>query len=182
MRKHLYSELVRLAEKDSRIVLIVGDFGVHGLKEFSDKFPSRFINFGIREQAMIGVAAGMAHVGLRPIIHAISPFLVERPYEQIKLDLCYQNLPVILVSSGAPCDYMAEGPTHHCYNDLALMRMLPNMTAYQPFSNEQMTKYLEEALASSSPSYIRLHGKTEMVEPKTFVDCYGDTYEPPSRI
>jgi transketolase len=173
MRKHFYKELVRLGEKDDRIVVMVGDFGVYGLKEFSDKFPTRFINFGIREQAMIGVSAGMAHVGLRPIVHSIAPFLVERPYEQIKLDLCYQNLPVILVSSGAPCDYMAEGPTHHCYNDIALMQMLPNMTVYQPKTLESLTRAIESSLASDSPSYIRLMGKEGDVPYKTFMDSYA---------
>ena len=108
MRVQFGKTLVQLAEKDERITLVFGDVEQE-MKEFMQKFPNRYYNVGLCEQTMISMAAGMAIEGLRPIVYSITPFLIERPFEQIKIDIDEQNLPVIMIGFS---DYPTHGPTH----------------------------------------------------------------------
>jgi len=109
MRRRFGKIISQLAEKDEKIYVIVGDIGYRVFDEFRDKFPNRFINMGICEQSIISVASGMALEGLKPWVYTITPFLIERPFEQIKLDIDQQNVNVNLVGFA---DYPTLGPTH----------------------------------------------------------------------
>ncbi|MFC1653096.1 transketolase family protein [Planctomycetota bacterium] len=156
MRRQFKDTCLSLAEKDERVVLVFGDLSVYLFKEFSERFPERFLNLGILEQTMISAGAGLAATGLIPFVHSITPFLVERAYEQIKLDLCYNEFGVNLVSTGASFDYTWDGPSHHCYTDLALLRLLPGMEVTQPGTPQELDTLLCSQYANGKPSYFRM--------------------------
>ena len=132
MRNAFAKALTRLAEKDERIVLLSGDIGNRLFDEYKGRFPDRFYNCGVAEANMTGLAGGMALSGMRPITYTIAPFATVRCLEQIRLDVCYPNLPVVIVGVGAGLAYAGLGATHHACEDIGLMRMLPNMTVVCP--------------------------------------------------
>ena len=119
--------MVELAEKDEKIVLITGDIGYGIFDEYRKRFPDRFINIGICEQSMISVASGMALEGLKPYVFTITPFLIERPFEQIKVDIDQQNVNVKLVGYA---DYPTQGPTHAELDAEKLMGLFKNVKSY----------------------------------------------------
>src|SRR3989338_8280404 len=129
MRYKFGEVIAKLAEEDTDIYLIVGDIGYKVFDSYRAKFPERFINIGICEQSMIGVAAGMALEGLKPWVYTITPFLIERPFEQVKLDIDQQNVNVKLVGYA---DYPTQGPTHSELNGKILMGLLKNTHSYFP--------------------------------------------------
>lgn len=156
MRNTFANHITKIAQEDKRINLLVGDIGFKVFDEFALKNASQFINMGIAESNMIGVAAGMAMVDLKPVVYTIIPFLTMRPFEQIRVDLCLHNLPVILVGVGGGLVYDTLGPTHHALEDVALMRSLPNMNVFTPSDPNEVKKSFDNALKLKSPSYIRL--------------------------
>ncbi|MBY6266469.1 transketolase (plasmid) [Azospirillum sp. 412522] len=161
MRNAFAKEVTRLASADERVVLLSGDIG-NNLFEGVKKVGSRhFLNCGIAEANMIGVAAGMAMSGLRPIVYTIAPFTTTRCFEQIRVDLCYHEAPVIIVGTGAGLSYAELGPTHHSLEDLAILRTLPNMTVFAPCDIGEMVGCMRAALAHDGPSYIRIGKKGE---------------------
>ena len=122
IRKQFPKTLKEIAIRDKRVFVIVGDIS-HGIfSEYRKKIKNRYINLGILEPTMISISAGMSKTGFIPVVHTIAPFLVERSYEQIKLDFCYHKLPGLIVSVGGAFDYSALGCTHHSYNDLSIMK------------------------------------------------------------
>src|SRR5271157_3922256 len=125
MRKLFIQKLVELASCNPNIYLIAGDLGFSVIEPFKEKFPQLFINAGISEQNMIGVAAGLALTGKKVFVYSIIPFVTMRCFEQIRVDLCYQNLPVCMVGVGAGVAYGAMGSTHYATEDVAVMRVLP---------------------------------------------------------
>jgi transketolase len=147
---------MQLAEDDPRVVLVFGDLSVYLFKDFSERYPDRFVNMGILEQTMISAGAGLAATGLIPFVHSITPFLVERAYEQIKLDLCYNRFGVNLVSTGASFDYAWDGPSHHCYTDAAILRLLPGMEVMVPGTPRELDTLLQSQYANGLPSYFRM--------------------------
>ena len=153
MRRCLGKVLTKLAEQDESIYLIVGDIGFKVFDEFQEKFPERFINIGLCEQSMIGVAAGMALEGLKPWVYTITPFLIERPFEQIKLDIDQQNVNVNLVGFS---DYPTLGPTHTELDGRKTMSMFENIQSWFPENREETEKYLYQAYKSSGPTFISL--------------------------
>ena len=159
MRKTFASMLVEMAEKDDKLVVLIGDISHYLLKEFEEKYPDRFYNVGICEQSIVSVAAGLAMEGFRPVVHTIAPFCVERAYEQIKVDLCYQNLDVTIVSVGGSFDYAHLGCTHHCYSDVSIMRVLPNMEVYSPGNSEEFKNTFRRVWGNTSPKYFKLTSK-----------------------
>ena len=124
MRKEFGRFMAEIASKDERVVLIVGDIGYMIFDEFILKYPERFFNFGICEQSMISAASGMALEGLKPYVYTITPFLIERPFEQIKLDIDEQKCNVKLVGYA---DYPTQGPTHAEINAEGLMKLFKNI-------------------------------------------------------
>ena len=126
IRNQFADTVLEIGSKNKKVVIFVGDIS-HGIMQpFAKKFPNRYYNIGICEPAMVNVAAGLSKSGLIPIVHTIAPFLIERSYEQIKLDFGYQKLPVNLVSVGSSYDYSKLGCSHHCYSDFALMSQFEN--------------------------------------------------------
>ena len=157
MRDAFVAELYEIASRDPRVVLLSGDIGYGVFDKFRADFPDRWINMGIAEQNMIGVAAGMALEGKRPIVYTIVPFAVMRPFEQIRVDVCMQNLPVTIVGVGGGLAYGPLGPTHHSIEDVAIMRALPNMKVLVPSDPMEVRFLLEDTITNySEPTYIRL--------------------------
>lgn len=149
-------------ETDQSIIVITGDLGFSLLDGIKTRFPDRFFNAGISEQAMVGIAAGLAKEGKRVVVYSIIPFLIYRPFEHILLDVCYHRLPVILVGSAEGFSYGTEAISHYALNDLSLMLQIPNMRVYAPADREEAAEFIEEGLYSGSPCYFRLaKGKNE---------------------
>ena len=161
MRNAFASELLALAEKENRLFLLSGDIGNRLFDSYKERFPNRFINCGVAEANMMTVAAGMALAGILPVVYTIAPFATSRCLEQIKIDVCYQRLPVIIVGVGAGLSYASLGPTHHALDDLAVLRALPHMTLVCPGDPWEVRAALRSALSWGGPVYLRLGKKGE---------------------
>ena len=160
MRNEFAKICSNLLEEDDKAVILIGDISHFLLRNVQNIAPDRFYNIGICEQATISVAAGMAIEGMRPIVHTIAPFLVERAYEQIKVGLGYQKTDVTLVTVGGTYDYADLGCTHHCYADVALMRAIPGMEVYEPSTAKEFNQLFKQACGNGNPKYFRLSAKT----------------------
>lgn len=156
MRNTFSNTLIELAEKDETIILIVGDIGFGVFDQFIKKYPKRFINAGVAEANMIGTAAGLAMSGMKPIVYTIIPFLLMRTFEQIRNDICMQELPVTLVGVGGGLSYGTLGPTHHAIEDIAIMRSLPNMRIVSPCDPNEVNWCFRNVMQSPEPTYFRL--------------------------
>ncbi|MFA5906350.1 MAG: transketolase C-terminal domain-containing protein [Desulfobacula sp.] len=161
MRNAFAQEMTNQALVNEKIILLSGDIGNKLFDPFKEKFGDRFFNCGVAEANMTSMAAGMAMNGLFPVTYTITPFNTSRCYEQIKIDICYHNLPVIVVGVGAGLSYAGLGATHHSFEDIAIMRVLPNMHIFCPCDAVEVKLCLREALALKRPSYIRLGKKNE---------------------
>ena len=153
MRRRFGNIISQLAEKDEKLYVIVGDIGYRVFDEFRDKFPNRFINMGICEQSIISVASGMALEGLKPWIYTITPFLIERPFEQIKLDIDQQNVNVNLVGFA---DYPTLGPTHTEINAKKMMKLFNNIESFFPLDGDETEQMILQAYEREGPSFISL--------------------------
>lgn len=156
MRRTFLNTLTDLARKDKDIVLITPDMGFSVLEPFFNEFPDRAINCGIAEQNAISIAAGLALMGKKPYVYTIIPFLIERAFEQIKLDVAYMETNVKLVGIGAGFTYGTAGATHYATEDIALMRVLPNMTVCCPGDNNEAEQITRQSLNNTKPMYIRI--------------------------
>jgi transketolase len=163
MRNAFAAEITTLADEDERIVLLSGDIGNRLFDEFKARFSKRFLNCGVAEANMMSVAAGTALCGLRPVIYTITPFVTTRCLEQIRLDVCYHNLPVIIVGVGGGLSYASLNATHHSCEDIAFLRILPNMTVICPGDAIEVKLALRAAVQQAGPVYIRLGKKGEPV-------------------
>ena len=168
MRNAFASEITAGAAMDERIVLLAGDIGNRLFDEYKEKCPGRFFNCGVAEANMMSVAAGMATCGLKPVTYTIVPFLTTRCLEQIRVDVCYQNLPVVIVGVGGGLSYASLNATHHSCEDIAFLRMLPNMTVICPGDPVEVRLAWREAIQMDGPTYIRLGKKGEpTIHPET---------------
>ena len=157
MRAMFASVLHDLMEANERIVLLLADVGGFAMRKIFADFPERAFNLGICEQAIIGTAAGLAKEGFIPIVYGIAPFIVERCYEQIKLDIGYNASKVLLVTVGGSYDYSHEGPTHHCPADVAILYQVPGMNILTPGTSSETAWLLREAIETEAlPCYLRL--------------------------
>lgn len=163
MRNAFAAEIKALAEADERVVLLSGDIGNRLFNPYKETCGERFFNCGVAEANMIGVGAGLAKNGFKPVAYTIAPFTTTRCLEQIKLDACYHKLPLVIVGVGAGLSYAGLGPTHHSFEDLAILRPLPGMTLFAPCDAVETRLCLREALKLDGPSYIRLGKKNEPV-------------------
>jgi transketolase len=150
MRRAFGKTIVKLAEKDSNIILISGDVEQE-MEEFQKRWPERYFNAGLCEQSMISMVAGMALEGLRPIVYSITPFLIERPFEQIKIDIDEQKLPVMLVGQS---DYPTHGPTHRPLNAEGLVALFKNTMGYFPRNQQETEKAMIDAYLMAEPAII----------------------------
>ena len=153
MRKVFGQELLSYASKDDNMFLIVGDIGFGIFDEYKDRHRERFLNIGICEQSMISFASGMALEGFKPVVYSITPFLIERAFEQIKLDINHQNANVILVGYD---DYPKLGPTHKCLNIEKTMELFGNIKSYFPSNLESLKSNLNDAFSRVGPCFINL--------------------------
>ena len=163
MRNAFAAAVTRLGEVDPNLVMLAGDIGNRLFDSFKDRHPLRFYNCGVAEANMTGVAAGLAASGLRPITYTITPFNTLRCLEQIRLDVCYPNLPVIVVGTGSGLSYAGLGATHHSMEDIAVLRTLPNMHVVCPADPVEVGLAVADALRLARPTYIRLGKKGEPV-------------------
>lgn len=185
MRDSFSEELTELAGSDPRIVLLMGDIGNHMFDRFKELYPDRFFNCGIAESNTISVAAGLAMNGLRPFVYTFSAFDVGRPFEQIRVDLAFQNLPVVIIGLGGGLTYSSLGPTHYICEDLAITRVLPNMTVICPADAIETRAAIRASLQQEGPVYIRIGKKKEPIihdKPPTFVIGKGITIEEGTEI
>jgi transketolase len=163
MRNAFAAEITALAAEDQRVVLLSGDIGNRLFDDYKARAPGRFFNCGVAEANMIGVAAGMAICGLRPVAYTITPFVTTRCLEQIRVDVCYHHVPVIIVGTGSGLSYASLGATHHSCEDIAFLRCLPHMTVVCPGDPVEARLAVRAALAYDEPVYIRLGKKGEPV-------------------
>ena len=170
MRNAFIDQLIILAEENDKIFLIVGDLGFGVIENFEKKFPKQFLNAGVAEQNMMGMAAGLASAGYQVFVYSIGNFPVFRCLEQIRNDVCYQELNVSIVSVGAGLSYGALGYSHHAIDDIGVMKALPGMTIYSPADPIETRQALMASLSVKTPKYFRL-GKNG--EP-----CIFDSHSP----
>lgn len=156
MRKAFLAELVRQAKSNPDIFLITGDLGYGVLEEFQESFPNQFLNSGVNEQAMMGMAAGIASTGRRVFVYSIGNFPTLRCLEQIRNDVCLMENPVTVVSVGAGYAYGSQGYSHHALEDVAALRSLPNMEVLIPSCEEETRLLTEYVCKTKNPSYLRL--------------------------
>ena len=156
MRKIFGEWIVKKAEKDDKIILLVGDIGYRIFDEFKKKFPERFFNLGLCEQSMISIASGLALAGMKPYVYTITPFLIERAFEQIKIDVDAMNLNVKLIGYA---DYPNQGITHQeilTPEKLEKVNIFKNLVCYQPKSELETIKFLNNTYKEEWPTYISL--------------------------
>lgn len=161
MRNAFAAEITALGEVDPRVVLLSGDIGNKLFDNFKARAPGRFVNCGIAEANMMGMAAGMALNGLRPVVYTITPFTTTRCLEQIKIDVCYHKAPVLIVGTGSGLSYGELGPTHHSCEDIAILRVLPEMVVLCPADCDELRAGLRAALKQDRPVYMRIGKKGE---------------------
>lgn len=163
MRTAFIKQLVKEAETNDRIFLIVGDLGYSVVEQFADRYPDRFLNAGIAEQNMIGVAAGLAQEGYNVYVYSIGNFPTLRCMEQIRYDVAYHNLNVKIVSVGAGYAYGSLGASHHATEDLGMMRTIPDMVVCSPGDPVEAQAITKISASYDGPMYLRLGKAGEAV-------------------
>lgn len=156
MRAAFASTLLALAKANKNIILLTGDLGFSVFEEYIEQLPNQYLNAGVAEQNMTGIAAGMAMEGKIPVIYSIIPFITMRNFEQIRNDICYQNLNVKIVGVGAGFSYGPYGHTHHGLEDIGILRTLPNLTILCPGDPIEARLCVCAAFQADTPVYIRL--------------------------
>jgi transketolase len=188
MRKQLVSTIYELMTQNEKLCVLLGDIGVFGFKKCFEEYPERTYNIGILEQSMVSMASGFSKVELIPIIHTISPFIVERALEQIKIDFGYQKINGNFISVGNSYDYAGLGCTHHCPGDVIVLSSIPNMQIIAPGNASEFDSLFKETYNNGSPTYFRLSeykhdlnlditfGKANVLKTgsKATIVCYGN--------
>jgi transketolase len=160
MRAAFSDALVRLAKADPNVLLLTGDHGYALFDDFRRECPAQYINAGIAEQNMVGMAAGLARTGFRPFVYGLSAFIPVRVVEQIKLDIAHDHLPVILIGDGAGFVYSHLGTSHQSTEDIACTRAIPNLSIYSPADRFEVAACMELAYQAKGPVYLRM-GKSD---------------------
>jgi transketolase len=157
MRRIFGKTIEELAERDEKIILLTGDVE-QAMEIYKERFPDRFFNLGLCEQTMIGISAGMALEGLRPVVYSITPFILERPFEQLKIDIDQQNVPVMLIGYA---DYPTHGPTHRPLNAEGLAAVFQNIKGYFPKNSAETREAMIGAYERKEPAFISLKRDNE---------------------
>jgi transketolase len=173
MRNAFADELTKLGNDDPRVIMLSGDIGNKLFDKFRAAHPTRFLNCGVAEQNMTGVAAGLAMSGLRPVTYTITPFVTTRCLEQIRTDAAYHEAPVTVVSVGAGLAYAGLGPTHHACEDIAFLRSIPNMVVICPGDAWEVRAALRAVMKQDRPAYIRMGKKGEPLVHKGPVENFA---------
>lgn len=160
MRAAFSTELMRLAKADPNVLLLTGDHGYALFDEFRRECPDQYINCGIAEQNMVGMAAGLAKAGFRPFVYGLAAFIPIRVIEQIKIDIAHDNLPVVLIGDGAGLVYSHLGTSHQSAEDIACTRAIPNLTILSPADRFEMSACIRLAKDLATPVYLRM-GKSD---------------------
>ncbi len=158
LRQQFADTMLAVGQEDRDLVVIVGDISHGILQPFAKACPERYFNIGILEPTTMSLTAGMARVGLYPVLHTIAPFLIERSFEQIKLDFCYHKLHGNIITVGSAFDYSNLGCTHHCYGDFALLKTLPGVEITYPGSAVEFDALFRQAYRNDKVTYYRLPG------------------------
>lgn len=161
MRNKFAELITKAASKEEHICLLYADIGNRLFDKFKSVAPQRAINAGIAEANMTSMASGMTAMGMRPFIYTITPFTTARNFEQIKVDIAYANAPVVIVGTGSGLSYANLGPTHHSFEDIALMRTLPGMQIVCPADSMELEAIFPDVMASTNPVYLRIGKKNE---------------------
>ena len=156
MRKEFAATMEQLATEDDSIVFITGDLGYAALENLQAKLGKRFINAGVAEQNMVGVAAGFAHKGYKVFCYSIAPFIVYRCLEQFRNDVCFHNLPVFLVGNGGGYGYGIMGSSHHTLEDIACLSGLQNANVWVPAFADEVDPVIRQIVSDGRPAYLRL--------------------------
>lgn len=178
MRTAFIQQLIKEAQSNERIFLLVGDLGYSVVEPFAEQFPDRFLNVGIAEQNMTGVAAGLAKEGYNVFTYSIGNFPTLRCMEQIRYDVCYHNLAVKIVAVGAGYAYGPLGTSHHTTEDIGMLRAIPGMTVCSPADPVEARQITSFLCNSNAPAYLRLgkagepvlHSDGTIVEPYKIVE------------
>jgi len=160
MRAALSDALVRIARRDPRVLLLTGDHGYALFDAFRAQCATQYINAGIAEQNMVGMAAGLARGGFRPFVYGLSAFVPLRVVEQIKLDVAHDNLPVVLLGDGAGFVYSQMGTSHHATEDIACTRAIPQLAVFSPADRFELSLCMDHAYSVQRPVYLRI-GKAD---------------------
>lgn len=158
MRKQFIETLTELAAKDKNVVLIIGDVGFSFLEPFMKRFPKQFINHGIMEQSMMGTAAGLAYAGMKPYVYTMANFIILRPLEQVRNDICYANANVKLFGVKGSAAYRFLGMSHNMYNDedKKILSTLPNLNYYYPTEEQETIDLIRSEYGRAGPSYMQI--------------------------
>jgi len=191
MRGAFSAALVEMAKLDKNILLLTGDHGYSLFDEFRNEFPDQFINAGIAEQNMVGMAAGLAKIGFRPFVYGLAAFVPVRTVEQIKLDIAHDRLPVVLLGDGAGFVYSHLGTSHQSTEDVACTRAIPELEILSPADRFEMRACMNAAYSRNGPVYIRMgkadrgdihHDVLELVEPGTLIQVLKGSKDRPGLI
>lgn len=158
IRQQFADTMLTVGQTDPRLLVMVGDISHFALQPFAEACPGRFFNIGICEPTSVSMAAGLSKVGFHPVFHTIAPFIIERAFEQIKLDFCYHQLGGNLITLGSAFDYSNLGTSHHCYGDFALMKTLPNSEIVYPGSATEFDALFRQAYANDRLTMFRIPG------------------------
>ena len=168
MRNAFARAMTELAQERDDVCLLSGDIGNRMFDCYKEVAPARFFNCGIAEANMMSLAAGMGLCGMRPVVYTIAPFTTIRCLEQIKIGVAYHESPVVIVGTGSGLSYSELGPTHHSLEDMAALRVIPNIDILAPSDSRQLVQQLESAIDMGRPTYIRIGKKGEP-------DIYSDS-------
>lgn len=161
MRTAFSDKLVEWAQKEPRLIVLTGDHGYALFDPFRKAFPEKFINCGIAEQNMVGVAAGLARGGFLPIVYGLAAFVPIRVLEQIKLEVCHDKTKVLFMGDGAGCVYSHLGPSHQCFEDIAAVNPLSNIDIYSPADSTELSLCFDAMIANENAAYMRM-GKSDL--------------------
>jgi transketolase len=166
MRNIFFDEFKEMMRKDSSLFFLTGDTGYHLVESIFEEFPNRALNVGVAEQNMIGIASGLCNVGFVPVCYAITNFLIERCFEQIRNDICLHEYKIILVGTSTGYDNGPLGATHHKLDDIGAVKALPNINIYSPSGSQSLSLTTKEVFNNKNASFIRIskHGINETIK------------------